>query len=190
MKIIQTITTLGLAAVLAGCTTSSQVQEMIDASHHDYLSQLKAHEDSLNVLRHSAKAGLEKSSANADRLVALEKQASILSQKMLVVQDLANASKVMSAANTVKVSDLEEEVAANKEESDKILSKMADIDKLYEQVLIRQFQEIANSANAAIESLEANGYSTTTNAPVKINQPIEIVAPDTATPTNSSNPAE
>ncbi len=186
MKHLYALSILGVVAVLSGCATSSQVQEMIDASNQDCLTQLQAHEDSITVLKKSAMAGLEKSSANADRLTALEKQVATLSHRMVEVQDIANASKVISAANTVKVSGLEEQVAANKEESDKVIARMTSIDKLYEKVLIRQFQEIADSANAAIESLKANGFSATTNAPVKLDEPIEIIAPDTTTPTNGS----
>ena len=188
MKKCYTFAAAGLMAVLSGCTTSSKVQQMIDASHRDYLSQLETHEESIDVLRQSAKAGLEKSSANAERIAALEKQMAGLAHQMVVVQDLANASKVMSAANTVKVSGLEETVAANKEDADKILNRMAGIDKLYEEGLIRQFQDIATSANAAIESLKANGFSSTTNAPVKLDKPLEIMAPDTTAPTNDSKP--
>lgn len=186
MKFARTLSIFGLAAVLTGCTTSSRVQEMIDASHQDYRNQLQKHEDSISVLKQSAMAGLEKSSKNAERLSTLEKQMTGLARQMVVVQDLANASKVMSAANTVKVSNLEEQVAANKEDSDKVIARMTDIDKLYEQVLIRQFQEIADSANAAVESLKANGFSAKTNAPVKLDEPIEIIAPDTTSPTNGS----
>ena len=49
------------------------LQEMIDASQHDYSRQLKTHEDSISVLKQSAMAGLEKSSENAKRLAELEK---------------------------------------------------------------------------------------------------------------------
>ncbi|HSR88314.1 MAG TPA: hypothetical protein VLL07_05130 [Pontiella sp.] len=43
MKSWNLIMILSLAAVLSGCTTSSQVQEMIDASHQDYLDRMDAH---------------------------------------------------------------------------------------------------------------------------------------------------
>lgn len=190
MKFTYTITLFSVSALLAGCTTSSQVQEMIDASHRDYTSSLEAHEESIGVLRQTAKAGLEKSADNAARLTELEKRAEALSRQMIVVQDLANASKVMSAANTVKVSDLEEIVKANKEESDETIARMTSIDKLYEEVLIRQFQEIADSANAAIESLKTDGFSASTNAPVMLDEPIEITAPDTTAPTDQADAVE
>jgi hypothetical protein len=66
---------------------------------------------------------------------------------------------------------------------------MNEIDRLYEEVLIRQYQAIAESANAAIESLREDGFSSSTNAPVRLDDPIEIVAPDTAVPTNVVEPA-
>ena len=65
------------------------------------------------------------------------------------------------------------------EKTDKIISQMGDIDELYERVLIRQYQIISDSAQAAIDALEADGFSATTNAPVELDLPMEIVAPDT-----------
>lgn len=186
MKKIHTIAAFGLAAALAGCTTSSQVREMIDASQQDYLEQLDVQQGSIGVLKQSARAGLEKSADNAKRLDALERQVTRLAQQMVEVQDIANASKVMSAANTVKVSNLEEKMALHEEQNAEDIARMTDIDRLYEEVLIRQFQEIANSANAAIKSLREDGYSATTNAPVELDAPIVIVAPDTTVPTNNS----
>ncbi len=186
MKFATTIFMLSIAGLLSGCATSSQVQEMIDASNRDYLSELESHENSIGVLKKSAMAGLEKSSENAKRLDELQKKLEALARQMVVVQDLANASKVMSAANTVKVSDLGDRFAAHEEVNERTLAKMADIDKLYEDVLVLQFQEIVDSANAAIESLKENGISASTNAPVKIDEPIQVVAPDTAIPTNES----
>lgn len=188
MNFSHTVILLGAASALTGCTTSSKVQEMIDASHRDYTQQLQSHEESIDVLRQSAKAGLEKSSSNGERLGQIEKQLVALNQQMIVVQDLANASKVMSAANTVKVSDLEDRMSGHEEENEQVLGRMAAIDQLYEEVLIRQFQEIAESAAAAIETLRANGFSSTTNAPVLLDEPIEIMAPDTTAPTNGSPP--
>ena len=188
MKFVYTTTTFMLAALLAGCASTSQVQEMIDASHQDYSAQLKAHDASISVLKQSAMAGLEKSSDNAERLAELEKKVAALVQQVAVVQDLANASKVMSAENTVKISNLDERVVTHIEENDKVIARMTDIDKLYEEVLIRQYQAIADSANAAIALLKEDGFSASTNAPVKLDEPIEIIAPDTAAPTNIAEP--
>lgn len=186
MKTIYSMITFGLVALLSGCATSSQVQKMIDASNQDYLTQLKAHEESIDVLKKSAMAGLEKSQENAKKLAELQKQLEGIAQQMKVAQGYADAAKVMSAANTVKVADLSDDFNSYKEATDKKLTGMTAIDKLYEQVLIKQYKEIADSANAAIESLKADGFSSTTNAPVKLDKPIEIVAPDTSVPTNHS----
>lgn len=60
MKSLNPIIILSLAAVISGCATSSQVQEMIDASHQDYLNRMDAHENSIDVLKKSAMAGLER----------------------------------------------------------------------------------------------------------------------------------
>jgi hypothetical protein len=189
MKFIHSMMAMVLIAYLTGCASTSQVQEMIDASHRDYSGQLAAHDESITVLKKSAMAGLEQSSNNTEQLVELERKVAGLIQQQAVIQDLANASRVMSAENTVKISGLSEIVTANKEEHDKVIALMAEIDKLYEQVLIQQFQDIADSANAAIESLRKDGLSAQTNAPVKLDEPIEIVAPDTAALTNEAEPA-
>lgn len=106
-------------------------------------------------------------------------------KQITVVQRNADASKLMSASNTVKVDELDEFITDYQEKTDKIISRMGAIDKLYEQVLIQQFQIISDSAKAAIDSLKADGFSATTNAPVKLDLPIEIVAPDTAGTTNT-----
>jgi hypothetical protein len=184
MKSLNPIMILILVAVLAGCTTSSTVQEMIDASHQDYLDTMQAHEDSIGVLKKSAMAGLEKSKENADQIEALQSQLDAALKQMTVVQRNADASKLMSASNTVKVDELDEFMTNYQEKTDKIIAQMGDIDKLYEQVLIQQYRIISDSALAAIDALEADGFSATTNAPVQLDLPIEIVAPDTAA-TNS-----
>ena len=188
MKFIYTLFSLICAAVMAGCTTASQVQEMIDASHKEYRGQLSEHEESISVLKKSSVVSLEKSAEHAERLGELERKAEALAQQIAIIKDLANASKVISAENTVKISNLEEQVIANKEEADKLFARMNEIDRLYEEVLIRQYQAIADSANAAIASLKEDGFSASTNAPVELDDPIEIVAPDTAVPTNVSEP--
>lgn len=190
MKLLKTTVAVSITAVLAGCATSSQVQEMIDASHRDYQQQLETNQNSIAVLKQSAMTGLEKSSDNATRLDSLEKQVADLAHQMVVAQDLANASKVISAANTVKVSNLEDQFTIHEEQSARDISRMTDIDELYEKVLIRQFQDIADSADAAIAALKVDGYSASTNAPVKLDTPIVIVAPDTTAPTNSSESGE
>ena len=185
MKSLNTVIFLSLAAVLSGCATSSKVQDMIDASHRDYLNRMEAHENTIVVLKKSAMAGLEKSKENAAQIQELQTRMDAVLKQMTVVQRNADASKLMSASNTVKVDELDEFMTDYQEKTDKIIARMEDIDKLYEKVLIRQFQSISDSARAAIDSLEADGFSATTNAPVKLNLPIEIVAPDTAAATNN-----
>lgn len=176
-----------LSVMLAGCTTSSRVQEMIDAANLDNTTRLAAHDDSIDVLRQSAKASLEKSSDNARRLDELESRVEQLTRQVAVVQDQANASKVMSSANTVKLSELEEKVSRFKEDSSKTLSRMVEVDRLYEEVMIRQFEEIAKSAAAAIQTLRADGLTATTVAPVKLDDPIEILAPSPVVPANAGS---
>ena len=188
MKIVESMAVLAAAGMLTGCATSSQVEQMIMDANSNRDAQIQAHEESLSVLRETAKVGLEKSTANTKLMNGVLQKMDEILEQMAVVQELANASKVMSAANTVKVSGLEEKVAEQREESDQAIARMAEIDKLYEAVLIRQFQQIADSANAAVASLREKGLSTTTNAPVKLDDPIQIVAPDTSAPTNESKP--
>ena len=185
MKILFNFALLGLVVVLTGCATSSQVQEMIDASHRDYLDRMETHENSIVVLKKSAMAGLEKSKENAAQLQVLQTQLDAVLKQMTIVQRNADASKLMSASNTVKVDELDEFMTDYQEKTEKIIAQMGDIDKLYEEVLIQQYQIILDSSKAAIDSLKADGFSATTNAPVKLDLPIEIVAPDTATATNS-----
>lgn len=168
-----------LAFAIAGCTTSSQVQEMIDASHRDYLQKSEAHETSINVLKQSSVTSLEKGKANAASIGALEKQMEEVLQRQNIVQGYAEASKVMSAANTVKVSDLEAEMVATKESLEETVARLSEIDQLQEEVMIRHYQLIADSATAAIDALKAKGISSTNDVPAKLDEPIEIVAPDT-----------
>lgn len=185
MKSLFYCTVFGLALILTGCATSSSVQDMIDASHQDYLERMAAHEKSIDILKQSAMAGLEKSKENAAELLALQAQFDAMEKQMTIVQRNADASKLMSASNTVKVDELDEFMTSYQEKTDKIIARMGDIDKLYEEVLIEQFQSISDSAKSAIDSLKADGFSATTNAPVQLDQPIEIVAPDTAAATNA-----
>ncbi len=176
----------GVVSALTGCVSTTRVQEMIDASKQDSQSRIQAHEDSISVLKQSAVTGLEKSAENARRLAELEVQVAGLNRQIDEIQRLANASKVMSAENTVKVSGLEERISAHKAESDRVISQMTDTDKLYEAVLIRQYEAIAASASAAIESLKEDGVSASAGAPVQLDEPIEIVAPDTTSASHVS----
>lgn len=174
--------------IVSGCATSSQVQEMIDASHRDYLTMAESHEASIDVLKKSAMTGLEKSKENSELLAAIRVELDDVKAQMKVVQGYADASKVMSAANTVKVANLEESVQANKEAVDAAIRQLEDIDKLYEEVMIRHYQLIVDSASAAVEALMEDGATASTNAPVKLDKPIEIVAPDTSAAATNGTP--
>jgi hypothetical protein len=186
MKIPYGAVLLGLAFTVAGCATSSQVQEMIDASHQDYLTKAESHEASIEVLKKSAMAGLEKSKANAEALASLQAQLEDILQQMRIIRGYAEASKVMSAANTVKVAELDEQLQANAEADAREVERLTRIDKLYEGTMVANYTMIAESANAAIASLKAEGMQSNTNAPVKLNEPIEIVAPDTSMPATNA----
>jgi hypothetical protein len=188
MKAAYSIALAGLAMVVAGCATSSQVQEMIDASHRDYLTQAESHDASIEVLKKSAMTGLEKSQENSETLVALQARMDEAITQQKTIQGYAEASKVMSAANTVKVAELEEELRTNAESDAESQERLTTIDKLYESVMIAHYQMIADSANAAIESLKADGMAANTNAPVNLDEPIEIVAPDTTSPPATNAP--
>ena len=192
MKTFLMIIAMGLAVMLSGCTTANQVQQMIDASHQNYQSQLQAQQESIDVLKKSAMTSLETGVDNSDRLAEIERQIDNMITQMIIVQDLANASKVISAANTVKVADLEDRVSSHIESNAKDIARMSDLDRLYENVLIRQFRAISASANAAIDALNAKGYSATTNVPINLDEPMVITAPDTAPmiPTNESSAAQ
>ena len=174
----------GVLAVsaLTGCMTSTKVQEMINLSTEGYDAKLKVQGDSIETLKETSQVGLDQSSQNLQRLREQGEQLQTLIRKMDEIYRIANAAKVMSAENTVKMADLEESMILYKSDTDLKIEKMANIDKLYEEVLIRQYQAIADSANAAVESLRKNGFSATTNAPVDLGKPIEIVPPDTTTP--------
>ncbi len=180
MKAICTLFVLALATMFAGCTTSSQVQNLIDAKHRDYLSKAESQQASIDVLKKSAFAALEKSKENGEALVQLKADLQTVLTQLKIVQGYAEASKVMSAANTVNVANLEEAVSALQDQLDSTADRFSEIDMLHEDVLIANYQTIASSANAAIQSLKENGWAASTNAPVLLDEPIEIVAPDTS----------
>jgi hypothetical protein len=168
-----------LSIAVTGCTTSSKVQEMIDASHRDYLQKAESYDASINLLKQSSIASLEKGKANSDAIIGLERQMKDVLGRQKTVQENADASKVMSAANTVKVADLEVELDELRESIEKTVDRLSDIDQLQEEVMVRHYQLIADSASAAIDALQAAGASSTNDIPVPLDEPIEIVAPDT-----------
>ena len=59
------------------------------------------------------------------------------------------------------------------------MQKLAEINQLFENVMLRHYEMIVQSANEAMTSLKAKNAAAT-NAPVKLDEPIEIVAPDTS----------
>jgi|GEM_PF-4665985 len=168
--------------ILAGCATSSQVQEMIDATHHDYSEKSKAHDASLDVLRKSALTSLAKSKENGEMLFAVQKKLEATLAEVKIFRGNSDAAKVMSAANTVKVAGLEERVLAYRELVDETLANLADIDRLYEGAMIHHFQAVAGSANAVVETLQESGVTSTNGPAAGLAEPIEIVAPDTSAP--------
>ena len=185
MKIIYSGTVLAITLGLTGCVSSSKVQEMIDTSNQDSRNRTDAHEASIDVLKQSAMAGLEKSKANAITLDQLQKELDTATTQLKIIQGYAEASKVLSAANTVKVADLEVLMTENQDRVDATTERLEEIDKLYEEILVGHYQAIVDSATAAIESLKEEGWSANTNAPVNLAEPIEIVAPNTAPATTN-----
>jgi len=180
------MTLLGLLLLMAGCATSSQVQEMIDASYRDSSNTSAAHEASINVLKQSSVAALSQNEEQADILTSLQKQLDAALAQLKVMHGNAEAAKVMSAANTVKVAELGDAMLANQEAINETAERMESIDNLFEKVMIGHYQMIADSATAAIAALQVDDVATTNGAPVGLAEPIEIVAPDTSAPTNTS----
>jgi len=185
MKTAYSMAMPGLLLLVAGCATPSQVQEMIDASHRSYLATSKAHEASINVLKQSSVKVLEQNKQQADALDAVQKQLDAALAQLKVMQGNAEAAKVMSAANTGKVAELGDAMLANKETIAETAEKMDTIDNLHEEVMIRHYQKIADSATAAIAALQVDDVATDNGEPAGLAEPIEIVAPDTSSPTNA-----
>ena len=184
MKTAYSMILLGLLLLMAGCATSSQVQEMIDASYRDSSETRAAHEASINVLKQSSVAALSQNEEQADILTSLQKQLDAALAQLKVMHGSAEAAKVMSAANTVKVAELGDAMLANKEAITETAERMESIDNLFEKVMIGHYQMIADSATAAIAALQVDDVATTNGAPVGLAEPIEIVAPDTSAPPN------
>lgn len=189
MKALLIVALVGTVAMISGCATNKSVQEAIDANQQDFLTQIESHEASIEVLKKSAMAGLEKSKENAELLKAQQAQLDEIKKKLMTIQGYAEASKVMSAANTVKVSELEDALEQNTAADAETKQTLSTIDKLYEGVMIDHYQMIADSASGAIERLKASGWHASTNAPVDLDEPIEIVAPDTSAPTATNTPS-
>lgn len=187
MKFVTTTILLGLIFMGAGCTTSKQVQEMIDASHQDHSSTAQAHGTSIDILKQSAAKALEQNEQQSAELKNLQKQLEAAQSQLKLMQGNAEAAKVMSAANTVKVAELADGLAANQEAVAETVEKMDTVDKLFEEVLIGHFQSFVDNANVAIAALQADDVVTTNGASTGLAEPIEIVAPDTSAPTNAAS---
>ncbi|MDZ8118031.1 hypothetical protein [Pontiella agarivorans] len=185
MKTTLIVTVLGTTVLLCGCASTSKVQEMIDANQQDYTNRLDAHEASIDVLKKTSMASLEKAKANAALLDEIQAELVKMNQQMKVNKGFAEASKVMSAANTVKVAELDEHLTQNTQADEEARERLMEIDRLYEGVMITHYEKIVESASEAIELLKSEGWTGSTNAPVAIDEPIEIIAP-TAVPSSNA----
>lgn len=190
MSILKAMMACGLLVALTGCTTSSKVQEMIDASQRDFLQKSAENANSIGVLKQTAKDSLEKDREHAARMKELTEQLAKTTATLDELQSTAEAVKVMSANSVVQMAELKKTVGGNKESVEAYVEKMRAIDDLYEQVMISHFQTIADSASAAVASLQAD-YKPDEVDPVlqkeilPLAEPIEIVAPDTSASTNA-----
>ena len=186
MKLLKLIAVLGMVATVSGCATSSQVQEMIDSSYREQTDRVDSHEESIDVLKTSAMTSLEKSQKNSSRLVQIAAQFEDIQAQVKTNKGFAEASNVMSAANTVKLAEVEELLKTNTEADAETRDRLVEIDRLYEAVMISHYQMIADSANKAIDDLKSSGWIGSSNAPVQIDEPIEIVAPNSPSVTNAA----
>lgn len=190
MKMTTTLAVLGLTALFTGCASTSKVEEMIAANQQDYTDRLDSHEASIDVLKQSAMTSLEKSKENAAILEEIRAELIEMNQQIKVNKGFSEASKVMSAANTVKVAELDERLTANTEADGVTKERLMEIDKLYEGVMIAHYERIVEAATDAIELLKNDGWAGSTNAPVAIDEPIEIVAPAAVPATNAATTEE
>lgn len=184
MKIIPLFSALALVVGLNGCTTSTDVQEMIDSANQDFREQSNAHSDSIDLLKQSSITALEKGKANAESISRVDARLSLVEAQVKLIQGYADAAKVMSAANTVKLSNLNDDIVSYKETFNKAVSQLGANDVLYEEVLKAHYQRVVESATAAMELLKMDGIASSNDAPVKLSAQIEIVAPDTSSVTN------
>ena len=186
MKNIYTITALGTLLLIAGCTTSSQVQEMIDSSYKDSLAKSAEHDSSIDILKQSSMTALEQNEKQEDALASLQQELDTALGQLKVMTGNTEAAKLMSAANTVKVAELDKSVLSNEEAITETGEKMDSINKLFEEVMIGHYQKLVDSANAAISALQADDVVITNGLPAtELAEPIEIVAPDTSVPANA-----
>ena len=150
MKILNAMLACSLIALFTGCATSSQVQEMIDASQRDFLQKSAENSGSIDVLKQTAKASLEKDIEHAATMQELTERLAEAATTLGGLQSTAEAVKVMSANSVVQMAELKETVEGNKAIMEAYVEKMRAIDDLYEQVMIGHFQMVADSATAAV----------------------------------------
>lgn len=189
MEILNKMLAAGLVIVLAGCATSSQVQEMIDASHQDFLKKSEGNADSIDVLKENAKASLENDSEQAIRTQELQKQLAEATAALESVTVMAGVTKLSTARNVVEIAEMQESIEGNKSVMEIHVEKMRENDELYEKVLSVYFQQVADSANAALALLQAanepDPEPPIQRNPIPMAEPIEIIAPDTSSATNA-----
>ncbi len=190
MGLLNGMLAAGLVIALAGCTTSSQVQEMIDASQRDFLQKSEENAASVDVLKQAAKASLEKDSEHAVAMRELQKQLAETTAALESVTATAEATKLMSAGSVVRIAELQEALEGNKTVLDIYIEKMRENDELYTKVLTDYFRQVAERANASLASLQAANPLGEDEAPLRrepipLAEPIEIIAPDTSAPTNA-----
>ncbi len=191
MNMHNTLLAAGLVLALAGCTTSSQVQEMIDSSQQDFLEKSSKNAASIDVLKQTAKASLENDSKHSATIKELQKQLAETSAALDTVSSNLEAMKVMAASSVVRMSELQEAIDGNKTVMDVYIEKMRANDQLYEKVLTEYFRQIADSANASLASLQSTNQldqavPAVQRKPIPMAEPIEIEAPDTSEPTNAA----
>jgi hypothetical protein len=189
MKILNAMLASGMVIALAGCATSSQVQEMIEASQNDFLKKSAENASSIRVLKQTAKVSIEKDSEHAATMLELKQQQAEATAVLKSLQAAVDAAKLMSASSVVTMSEMKETFGGNKATMDAHIERMQAIDDLYEKVMLAHFQQIADSANAAMASLEADNKPDEADAliqrtPISLDEPIEIIPPDTSGPTN------
>ncbi len=190
MEMLNKILAAGLMLTLAGCATSSQVQEMIGASQQDFLKKSKKNATAIDALNQAAKASLEKDEEHAVAMQSLQKQLTETATALELVSTTAEATKLLLAGSVVKISKMQEAIDGNKTVMDVYIEKMRENDALYEKVLTEHFRQLADNANALLAELQASSEPAAKPSiqrdPIPVAEPIEIIAPDTSSATNST----
>lgn len=175
---------VGLGFLLAGCTSTSRIQELIGASHQSYTSKLAAHDSAIASLQQSAtklQKGIERNHAE---LLGLKTRVDAMLAQLKLIQSYADSAKMMSAANTVKISNLTERFEESVRAFEQSIDRIDAVDKLQEEQLVNHCQMLIDSATEVMDALASGGSSAVDDVPLEIDEPIEIVAPDT-TPVES-----